>query len=213
MTHTRFPQVGAGEPCRSSVGHTVGAMCGENHDRNHPRMHRILRSTQSKEFATEIPQSGCVCGSLILFSAFLEEPIMNVFPVLSALFWIAIAASRGLTSKTAVADKSGYVTKGGTVAFDDDVSDPSAADKDDAAAAGARAVSIREFSGSCAELSYMSEAQRKALTEGASEGELERFCHPEEPFECSDYGSSIAHWGSLQTNDDGFWCRFVPSRK
>ena len=68
----------------------------------------------------------------------------------------------------------------------------------------------RAFSGSCAELAYMSESQRRTMIDLANEENFEEFCFPEDPFECSDFSPSIAQWGHLQTNDGGYWCRFVP---
>jgi hypothetical protein len=68
----------------------------------------------------------------------------------------------------------------------------------------------RAFSGSCAELAYMSESQRRAMVDVTNEENFEEFCFPEDPFECSDFSPSLAKWGQLQTNDGGYWCRFTP---
>ena len=67
------------------------------------------------------------------------------------------------------------------------------------------------FSGSCAELAYLSESQKRMLADPKNEENLSQFCFPEEPFECSDYNQLVTSLGTLKTSEGGFHCTLVGS--
>jgi len=73
----------------------------------------------------------------------------------------------------------------------------------------AQSDAFRLFSGSCAELAYLSDSQKRTLADPKNEENLSQFCFPEEPFECSDYNQLIANLGTLKTSEGGFHCSLV----
>ena len=70
---------------------------------------------------------------------------------------------------------------------------------------------LRLFSGSCAELAYLSEKQKHTLADPKNDENMPQFCFPEEPFECSDYNQLVASLGELKTSEGGFHCTLVGS--
>jgi len=66
---------------------------------------------------------------------------------------------------------------------------------------------------SCAALAYLTYAQMREIATVSSGSELNTFCYPEEPSDCSEYASLVSGIGKLTTNESGYYCRLtVPTK-
>lgn len=69
---------------------------------------------------------------------------------------------------------------------------------------------LRFFTGSCAEIAYLSDVQKRVLVDGRNADDFGQFCFPEDPYECTDYNQTVSGFGTLSTNEGGYFCRFSP---
>lgn len=64
--------------------------------------------------------------------------------------------------------------------------------------------------GSCAGLAFLETEEIRRHVALALGDELEGFCYPEEPFDCSDYSGFLKGIGTLVSSEDAAVCRLNP---
>ncbi len=62
---------------------------------------------------------------------------------------------------------------------------------------------------SCAALAYLTYAQMREIARAGFQSELNAFCYPEEPSDCSEYASLISGIGKLVTSESGYYCSLI----